>query len=500
MNENVFLLDNYTISDLLTIFELEELDEENLLTKTVELLENTNDNETKDFINSAAEKLYLYMEQNKQNLNIKKTYSYDSNNEELTNNPFNKQISKWFKNIYLKQSDEKQLDKITSRENKIRSFDNEHEVLKQEKLGIENNYNVPIIQGTLNPILKNINTLKINIDSQYRPTLSYSSSIFTFNLTETIHNALSISLKSYEIPFTWYNISSRLNNNYFSINNTCISIDDGYYTKQQLISALDAKLKSTNTGNGATLNEINGKVTLVEIKGNITFFDPLNTSNCSKFNCGSIQTGSGKSITENFNLGYILGFRENIYNKEEGQQTLTITSEAVLNIHTTKYILIYLDDFNKNQLNNGLIGVDNDEKTLNLPNYFNNDLKNSCPNELFEYFKTPIVERSAPRKITQAQIYTINEITKNRKTRTNYRYKTPNNSNILAKIPVNYASNKLGDLLIENKVNETFERRYFGPVNIDKMKVILLDDKANVLDLNGNDWSFTLNVKYLYQF
>ena len=43
-------------------------------------------------------------------------------------------------------------------------------------------------------------------------------------------------------------------------------------------------------------------------------------------------------------------------------------------------------------------------------------------------------------------------------------------------------------------------RTYFGPVNIDKMRVKLLDDKGNVLNLNGCDWCVTLICDCLYQY
>jgi hypothetical protein len=43
-------------------------------------------------------------------------------------------------------------------------------------------------------------------------------------------------------------------------------------------------------------------------------------------------------------------------------------------------------------------------------------------------------------------------------------------------------------------------RDYFGPVTIERVGVELQDDKGNLLDLNGVDWSFTFKVKQLYQY
>jgi hypothetical protein len=44
------------------------------------------------------------------------------------------------------------------------------------------------------------------------------------------------------------------------------------------------------------------------------------------------------------------------------------------------------------------------------------------------------------------------------------------------------------------------ERRYFGPVNISKLKIRLMDDKGNTVNLNGANWSMSLQVTELYQY
>lgn len=41
---------------------------------------------------------------------------------------------------------------------------------------------------------------------------------------------------------------------------------------------------------------------------------------------------------------------------------------------------------------------------------------------------------------------------------------------------------------------------YFGPVNIERMKIQLIDDKGNLLNMHGNDWSFTMISTHLYEY
>ena len=68
-------------------------------------------------------------------------------------------------------------------------------------------------------------------------------------------------------------------------------------------------------------------------------------------------------------------------------------------------------------------------------------------------------------------------------------------------IPLKISGMLPGDSLIEfSGPIQINERNYFGPVDIDKMRVQLLDDKGNVVNLNGMDWSFSIITEHLYQY
>ena len=43
------------------------------------------------------------------------------------------------------------------------------------------------------------------------------------------------------------------------------------------------------------------------------------------------------------------------------------------------------------------------------------------------------------------------------------------------------------------------ERKYLGPANIRRMRVKLITDKGDSLDLNGSNWSFSLSCKILHK-
>jgi len=69
-----------------------------------------------------------------------------------------------------------------------------------------------------------------------------------------------------------------------------------------------------------------------------------------------------------------------------------------------------------------------------------------------------------------------------------------NDTNILAKLVKNNNSYNFesGGLIYG------FKRDYFGPVNVSKIKVRLIDHFGDVVDLNNTDYSFTLKVEQLY--
>jgi hypothetical protein len=108
---------------------------------------------------------------------------------------------------------------------------------------------------------------------------------------------------------------------------------------------------------------------------------------------------------------------------------------------------------------------------------------------------------SAPRTLTQAQIYTVNEIIKNRSKTISFKAKAPTNSDTFALIPIKYSGLATGQLYVETSGQfQDNKRNYFGPVNIDRLRIRLLDDRGNLIDLHGADWSVTLISDNLYQY
>jgi hypothetical protein len=375
----------------------------------------------------------------------------------------------------------------------------------------------------MNPTLRNVTTKIVSIDSRYRnnnvpalKSIDYVSSLssgiwdashFTANLSENLNKVMLLRLYSVQIPYTWYNVPE--GSNCFMYNTNVITITPGNYDPITLNTEIN-----NQSGGVLTLVQIpnTGKVQLTGLTtGNtLTFFQTDGFSGCN--NCLN-------SNQINNTLGWILGFREACYTIVVPNTTLT--AEAPIDLNGPKYLLLYLDEFTHNRVNKGIVTIGDTENKLDLPSYYkegnisteNGDLSivsPVCQNDQLEIngclpenlpVKTPFFTQDLPRTITQAQQYSLNEIIKNRKNNPNLKLTPPNPSNILGIIPVKTNNLSFGQILVENANSLTFNtRRYFGPVDIERVEVKLLDDKGNLLDLNGADWSFSLFSEHLYQY
>jgi hypothetical protein len=468
------------------------------------------------------------------------------------------ELSEWWRYQYLSSDDPLENMISTDRRDTVRFYDEAnggHQTMKQEELSVLNSYPLEITQDSLNPTLKNVNQRLVVIDSQYRQNIApfsvnvdapSSSTDFTLDLSDPLTNTLSLKLYSYEIPYSWYVIDKTMGTSYFWVkyNSTIysISIDDGNYTKSSLITAIQYKLDKLininapfNTNNlDISYNQINGKACFLfhsatpALKVDIIFY------NTEKYNSYydvatsaplGIQTGLGSTAMKlNNNLGWILGYRldddktlpisfgrEVISASNYNLGSLTpypynlvngVFSEGPIDTYGSKYLIIVLDDFNQNHLNNGLVNIVDNDTTLSVPDYFSPDLPNVCaPDPQLNGEHVPFYVQSVPRKLTQAQVYSINQILDSRKITYKYRTSGPTTTDVFAIIPVKKQSFDTGDMIIDVGSTLMFNTRtYFGPVNISRMRVSLQDDKGNNVNLNGSDWSISIMAETLYQY
>jgi len=438
----------------------------------------------------------------------------------------------WTNNEYLRQPNETQREKITTRKEEIGIYeDNEHDVMNRNQLGVNNNFNVPVAQDSLNPTLKNITERFINLDSQFRqsddPATDYS-----LDLSDHLKDVLSLRLYSFQIPVAWYNVDVAYHTTCFWICdetsgiNVLVNIDAGNYTAVDLATTISTKLVAIGFTSlqspMVSYNKQTGKMTInlygahytnptnpgetfiVTGSTTLTFFDFT-----SRLTCENSCINQGSFINQS--LGWLLGFRSNI----EAINPNGNTGSAIVDLIGPRYLILVIDDYNQNHLHNGLVSITEISKALKMPSYYSQDMPYTCilgspttiandkdfyGNKIVGSTSYPQVLPSAPRTLTQTQIYTINEIIKTSDQTYNSRPQAPTTTDVLALIPIK-GGLTIGSLYTEISGSlQTFKRSYFGPVNIDRFRVKLLDDKGNVLNLNGCDWSVTLICECLYQY
>ena len=560
---------NYSLSELMAIIEIDDLQPENIV-------QNTN-----FYINkykTTNPKISVFFKEiQSQLLQYTQSLEEDENNNPLRDNEEkilvegfgnmsneavypagDKQVTDWYTNEALTQSDENQANKITDRKQKIKVFGNEQVPMNREQISTTDTFNLPVKQDSLNPNLKNTISRFINLDSQFRQYTSgptSSSTDYTCDLSDTLKNALKLSLYSYQIPYSWYTIDKAYGNTCMWINDTIsgiiveVSVPSGNYSQTEFTaelnkSFLNAGFKHTPTKDFVNYNTKNGIITL-DLKGS-SYIGPLGSFNVTSntqiifydftgvLQC-DVNCYSKSNHYFNNTLGWIMGYRLPYLSVDSSGNT----AGAVLDLNGTKYLILVIDDYNQNHVNNSLVSISQFSNTLKMPSYYSPDLPYTCitPSQkgnnlselitgvvtqsLFDnqtlnsqnglliagkyeqdYTNTQVVLPSAPRTLTNAQLYTINSINNNNNNLTNYLSKAPTSSDILAIIPVKTSTGvPTGSLLVEFSGSlQDNVRTYFGPVNIERMAVKLLDDKGNVLNLNGNDWCVTLIAECLYQY
>ena len=510
-------INNYTYPELLIILDLDDATDTGLIIKKTNAYIEKYTRERNDrmiiFFNEMQAKLLDYAKQ------------LATSGEDAEYGPAQKQTTEWIKNMEsLPQSNKVQSDKITDRLQKIGVYSNNHLPMNREQLGVNNTFDLPVAQdGKLNPTLKNTTQRLIVLDSFFRQESSGPSisTDYTLDLSDHLTDVLSLRLWSIEVPLTYYVIDVNYGNTCFwvsdasggVINNIAISIPSGNYIPSTFVTALNdaftaAGFTFTSPAIPVSYNSSNYKITMklnggaytppsgstttaftISTATKLIFFDPTITLQCET-TC--VQHG----LFLNQTLGWLMGYHNSTgTNPVEASGN---TGDSVLDLNGPRYFILALDDYNQNHLNNGLVSITEPSKVVKLPSYYSPDQPYIC--EPSQFGQVAQLTQSSPRTLTQSQIYTINEILKNNVNNMELRAKAPTTTDVFAVIPIKQSS--VGGTLYVDFSGQLQDNRrtYFGPVDIDRMRIRLLNDKGDVVNLNGADWAITIISENLYQY
>jgi hypothetical protein len=330
--------------------------------------------------------------------------------------------------------------------------------------------------GILNPI--KVNTIKraVNIDTRFRPNYyTTKSSDLQINLPTKVERAISMRLASIEIPMSFYAVSSAFGNNVFKVtwgvtdaSSAIITLTEGNYdvgdsdkTKAVRIETeINAKLLASDAG-VATVGKLNLRYEVNPINGKSRFFqDPsgglATTAIPFKIHFMVDKNGVDISANESFQttLGWMLGYRSSsggVYTSNGKVITGgggsggggtdgsgNIISEGICNVQGIRYIYVSIDDY-VNSSNN----------------YFTAAFANSV---------------MAPNIITRINV-----------------------ADLAQDVTIYHYAQQEG---YSTELDRS--RSYFGPVDIQKMRVTLYDEYGRVVNLNYMDWSMELMFECVY--
>ena len=356
--------------------------------------------------------------------------------------------------------------------------------------------------GIVNPIAMSTIKRALNVDTRFRSNYyTTRSTDFVFNIPYKFENVTSMSVATYELPLTYYAISQQYENNCivfqwedtptgypnipdFDMQYTLLIPDGNYNASFQngngtpIETAINGILKGTElvnqTGLAYSVDRTSGRSifacnSAVDSSGNPILSDPYIGAMRIVFNVKAVIDRTANSATRgitNFSssfqndtrplpyfLGWQLGFRTAMYEMYGGIDGIDASgnmdpsgnrvpqaavSEGICLITGPNYVFLCIDDYNNN-----------------VNNYYASAFGSST---------------IAPNIIARL--------------------------NIKQQIGSAGAFNVISGESLSTSL--TYSREYFGPVDIQRIRITLVDDFGRVLDLNNMDWSFALMFECLY--
>ena len=336
-------------------------------------------------------------------------------------------------------------------------------------------------QGVINPIQKKTISTIVNIDSLFRPNYNdTTSSNFIWDFIQPETNVVSMRVSSVDMPVMWYAITDKMNRNQFDIHlynmnglpdaTYTITIPPGNYMTNTFSDTLNMLFQKQGGGLEYLMSDISQTSAktiiraidkddiIADTNGLLTHaaFDPANAYYAPNFYFTlnvfpyKNQYPLNNALHEfQRTVGFYMGFRQYEYKVQESDTITQIT----------------YDPFHKSL-----------------------------------FYQCAIESESAYSSTRDNYIFlSINDYNSNCICQSVLSSKGSSyiGNNILARITVDTIHNSI---IYDNGSDNIFkERVYMGPVTIDKLNIRLMNRYGEDIDLNLNNFSFTLEFTKLYQ-
>ena len=323
-----------------------------------------------------------------------------------------------------------------------------------------NAYVNEFVKGVINPIKQTTIRNTLNIDTRFRDNYYGSSSTnFHVELPVKISSILTMDLTGIEIPQTFMNISKQMKNNFFTIRVTVgevyetgtIIIPTGSYLYSDLIIFINNYI-STVYSSSVYLKYIYFTSNVSSIVTSSSFLLGISGSGQTIVGINSSYldpsggVGPGGDLF-NFSLHFDLNVDENI-----DETPLPLKLGWMLGFRNGVYTnnTVYVSE--------GLSNISGPQYVFLVVDDYNNNVNNG----FYSAFTNSLLNKNILARISlqQSNIYNVT-----------------NQSNL----PI-----------------ISYPRQYFGPVDIQKLHVQLLDEYGRVVNLNNMDFSFCLSFQSVY--
>jgi len=291
--------------------------------------------------------------------------------------------------------------------------------------------------GAINPLNKRTLRQNINIDTRFRENYySTQSSNFHLDLPLRLTQVVSLQLSALELPTTFYAVSAVFSNNFFVLEVPSIT---------SLIVTIPDGNYNYSTFVGYVNNFLQNQTVNILYK-DIEFIADTNTNGSSGSNRMVVGLKAGSTISN-----YSINFQTDRYGNEDRQTPLPLKCGWLMGFREGYY------ENNVSYISEGLIDLVGTKYIYLAVDDFNNNVSDG----FYGAFTSSIL-----------------------------------NKNILARISLQ--GSVFNILAQSNFILTTTPRQYFGPVDIQKLQIQLLDEYGRILNLNNMDYSFCLTFQTIY--
>jgi hypothetical protein len=308
-------------------------------------------------------------------------------------------------------------------------------LIDKPKTAFANSFPGEFFPGVINPLKKRTTKQNLNIDTRFRENYySSSSSNFHFDLPIKFSSVVQMQLSAFEMPLAQYNISKQLGNNFFSV-----------------------KLDSVGTGTNYVITVPDGNYTPASLVAYLNNYCTVTVTALSSiqfiYNIDGTGSGSGQLIIGSTSAtGYFtVNFQNDINGNPDTTNPLPLKLGWLFGFRNGIYT------GNINYVSEGLVDLSGSKYLYLVVDDYNNNVNNG----FYSAFNSSLL-----------------------------------NKNILARISMQ--PSPFSNITQNNLSLITTPRQYFGPVDIQKLNIQLLDEYGRVIELNNMDYSFCLTFTSVY--